>query len=318
MAMSLLRPPPPSSLNLHRPSPLSSSSSSSFSPYSHFPIHVAVSKPYLAPTTLPYALRPLSPLSPPHPLTLMLPLSYPPWDLPPPRLSSRGGASAATTSSSSISLLARYEYDSLVTRFNSSKNCDYWIGHWKGRFWAINFDAHGLRNCIFSRYDLMITRFGSSKFQIAAVFGSVVAISASWLFFSAIPTLLAFRKAAESLEKLLDVTAEELPDTMAAVRLSGMEISDLTMEISDLGHEITQGVRSSTRAVRVAEDRLRLLTNMAPVVSVQGKATLRNETETEIQGPMLARTARNLREGIVKGRAGFGVIFSIIQFSRWG
>ena len=45
----------------------------------------------------------------------------------------------------------------------------------------------------------------------------------------------AFKRAAESLEKLMDVTREELPDTMAAVRLSGMEISDLTMELSDLG-----------------------------------------------------------------------------------
>jgi len=47
--------------------------------------------------------------------------------------------------------------------------------------------------------------------------------------------LKAFKRAAESLEKLMDVTREELPDTMAAVRLSGMEISDLTMELSDLG-----------------------------------------------------------------------------------
>ncbi|XP_072972682.1 uncharacterized protein [Typha angustifolia] len=140
-----------------------------------------------------------------------------------------------------------------------------------------------------------------------------VAISASWLFFSAIPTILAFKKAAESLEKLLDVTAEELPDTMAAVRLSGMEISDLTMELSDLGQEITQGVRSSTRVVRVAEDRLRRLTTMGPMVSVQGKEIPRNE----IEGPKLARTARNLREGIMKGRAVFGVMFSITHFARW-
>ncbi|CAL9776806.1 unnamed protein product, partial [Musa acuminata subsp. burmannicoides] len=62
-----------------------------------------------------------------------------------------------------------------------------------------------------------------------------VAISAASLFFSAIPTLLAFKTAAESLEKQLDVTAEELPDTMAAVRLCGMEMSDLVMELSDLG-----------------------------------------------------------------------------------
>lgn len=76
--------------------------------------------------------------------------------------------------------------------------------------------------------------------------------------------MLAFKRAAESLEKLMDVTREELPDTMAAVRLSGMEISDLTMELSDLGQEITQGVKSSTRAVRVAEERLRRLTNRTP------------------------------------------------------
>ncbi|XP_059432132.1 uncharacterized protein LOC132165536 isoform X2 [Corylus avellana] len=96
------------------------------------------------------------------------------------------------------------------------------------------------------------------------VVACAAAVSATWLFCSAIPTLMAFKRAAESLEKLMDVTREELPDTMAAVRLSGMEISDLTMELSDLGQEITQGVRSSTRAVRVAEERLRRLTNMAP------------------------------------------------------
>lgn len=45
----------------------------------------------------------------------------------------------------------------------------------------------------------------------------------------------AFKRASESMEKLMDAVREELPDTMAAVRLSGMEISDLTMELSDLG-----------------------------------------------------------------------------------
>lgn len=60
----------------------------------------------------------------------------------------------------------------------------------------------------------------------------------------------------------MDVTREELPDTMAAVRLSGMEISDLTMELSDIGQGLTQGVRSSTRAVRLAEERLRQFSSM--------------------------------------------------------
>ncbi|THG15500.1 hypothetical protein TEA_029641 [Camellia sinensis var. sinensis] len=124
--------------------------------------------------------------------------------------------------------------------------------------------------------------------------------------------ILAFKRAAESLEKLLDVTREELPDTMAAVRLSGMEISDLTMELSDIGQEITQGVKSSTRAVRSAEEKLRRLTNMSPSASVQEVATLESTT----QGPVVARTARGMRDAIVKGRAIFQLFFTLTRFSR--
>ncbi|KAL3630158.1 hypothetical protein CASFOL_023142 [Castilleja foliolosa] len=129
--------------------------------------------------------------------------------------------------------------------------------------------------------------------QVLSFFACAAAISATWLFCSAIPTLLAFKRAAESLEKLMDATRVELPDTMAAVRLSGMEISDLTMELSDLGQEITQGVRSSTRAVRLAEERLRRLTNTNPIVEVA-------PTTPQIADPVLARSARSIREGIVK------------------
>ncbi|KAL7606473.1 hypothetical protein Lser_V15G19371 [Lactuca serriola] len=136
------------------------------------------------------------------------------------------------------------------------------------------------------------------------------AISATWLFCSAIPTLLAFKRAAESLEKLLDVTREELPDTMAAVRLSGMEISDLTMELSDLGQEITQGVKSSTRAVRLAEERLRRLTNMNPSASMQVMVPMKST------GPVVAKTARGIRENIVKSRAFMQMFFTITQFSK--
>lgn len=106
--------------------------------------------------------------------------------------------------------------------------------------------------------------FTRSHLLLLNVIACSVAVSATWLFCSAIPALLAFKRAAESMEKLLDVTREELPGTMAAVRLSGMEISDLTMELSDLGQQLTQGVRGSTRAVRLAEERLRQFTNTSP------------------------------------------------------
>ncbi|CAN1247267.1 hypothetical protein LINGRAPRIM_LOCUS3415 [Linum grandiflorum] len=63
----------------------------------------------------------------------------------------------------------------------------------------------------------------------------------------------AMGRAAVSLSKLADTAREELPSTMAAVRLSGMEISDLTLELSDLSHEITEGVNKSAKAVQAAK-----------------------------------------------------------------
>ncbi|GAB2260141.1 hypothetical protein Droror1_Dr00010996 [Drosera rotundifolia] len=154
----------------------------------------------------------------------------------------------------------------------------------------------------FCQRDLIVLNFAA--FAVAA--------SAIWLFCVAIPTLRAIKRAAESLEKLLDVTREELPDTMAAIRLSGMEISDLTMELSDLGQEITQGVRSSTRAVRVAEERIRDLTNINQAAPVQDIEIKKIGTE-----PVVARTARIMRDGVVKGRRLLRMLFTISQLSRF-
>lgn len=104
--------------------------------------------------------------------------------------------------------------------------------------------------------------FSQRHLTLLQALAVVTAICTTWLFCSAIPTFLAFKRAAESLEKLMDTAREELPDTMAAIRLSGMEISDLTTQLSDLGQEITQGVKRSTRVVRSAEEGLRRLTTM--------------------------------------------------------
>lgn len=70
---------------------------------------------------------------------------------------------------------------------------------------------------------------------------------------SAVPTLYAMARAAKALAKLADTAREELPSTMAAIRLSGMEISDLTLELSDLSQEITEGVNKSAQAVQAAQ-----------------------------------------------------------------
>ncbi|CAL1382799.1 unnamed protein product [Linum trigynum] len=83
------------------------------------------------------------------------------------------------------------------------------------------------------------------------------------LVVAAVPTLHATRRAALSLSKLADAAREELPSTMAAIRLSGMEISDLTLELSDLSHEISDGVNKSAQAVHAAEAGIRQIGTLA-------------------------------------------------------
>ncbi|RVW63061.1 hypothetical protein CK203_065299 [Vitis vinifera] len=73
----------------------------------------------------------------------------------------------------------------------------------------------------------------------------------------------AMGRAATSLAKLADTAREELPSTMAAIRLSGMEISDLTLELSDLSQEIADGVSKSTQAVQAAEAGIRQIGTLA-------------------------------------------------------
>ncbi|TVU50512.1 hypothetical protein EJB05_01885, partial [Eragrostis curvula] len=86
---------------------------------------------------------------------------------------------------------------------------------------------------------------------------TAVAVTTSVVFTGmaavAIPTMLAMRRAANSFCMLADAALEEFPSTMAAVRLSGMEISDLTLELSDLSHEIADGVNKSAKVAEAVE-----------------------------------------------------------------
>ncbi|XP_023553629.1 uncharacterized protein LOC111811121 [Cucurbita pepo subsp. pepo] len=101
----------------------------------------------------------------------------------------------------------------------------------------------------------------------ASLLLTFIALTASVAFTSlviaAVPTLNAMRRAAISLSKLADTAREELPGTMAAIRLSGMEISDLTLELSDLSQEIADGVNKSAQAVQAAEAGIRQISAVA-------------------------------------------------------
>lgn len=61
----------------------------------------------------------------------------------------------------------------------------------------------------------------------------LVAVSLTAVLVVTLPAMRELARAARSAEKLFDTLARELPPTLEAIRLTGLEISDLTDDLSD-------------------------------------------------------------------------------------
>ncbi|KAI5387862.1 uncharacterized protein LOC127101453 [Lathyrus oleraceus] len=95
--------------------------------------------------------------------------------------------------------------------------------------------------------------FSDQAFFLLAFVACTTSVAFTGLVLAAVPTLLAMRKAAISFSKLADTAREELPSTMTSIRLSVMEMNDLTLELSELSQEITEGVNKSAQALQAAK-----------------------------------------------------------------
>ncbi|CAL4906987.1 unnamed protein product [Urochloa decumbens] len=104
---------------------------------------------------------------------------------------------------------------------------------------------------------------GDPVFFLLAAVAVTTCVAFTGMVVVAIPTMLAMRRAANSFSMLADTVLEELPSTMAAVRLSGMEISDLTLELSDLSHEIADGVNKSAKVAQAVQASIGQMQNIA-------------------------------------------------------
>ncbi|KAI4976078.1 hypothetical protein ZWY2020_049685 [Hordeum vulgare] len=158
-----------------------------------------------------------------------------------------------------------------------------------------------------------VRRPGGGGLLLLSVAASAAAISANFIFFSAIPSMLECKKAAESLEKSFDLTREKLPETMASVRLVGKEIGDLSVVLSDLSQELTKVVRSSLSIVHTADAQLRQLATSAQQGTTQGVANRKKA----VGEPLVATTVREVRELIADIRSGFGAAFGITSLFTW-
>ncbi|XP_059628717.1 uncharacterized protein LOC132271380 [Cornus florida] len=151
-------------------------------------------------------------------------------------------------------------------------------------------------------------------FFLLAFIACTTSVAFTSLVIAAVPTLYAMGRAAISLSKLADTATKELPSTMAAIRLSGMEISDLTLELSDLSQEITDGVNKSTQAVQAAEAGIRQIGSFAREQTMSMIQERANLPIISLQ-PVVAGAAKKTSRAVGQARKTLMSIISRGEFS---
>lgn len=89
----------------------------------------------------------------------------------------------------------------------------------------------------------------------------LVAVSLTAVLIALIPAVLEISRAARSAEKLFDTLRREFPPTLEAIRLTGLEISELT-------DDIDRGVNRATGVVQQVDRNLETVRQQAQSVSV--------------------------------------------------
>lgn len=147
------------------------------------------------------------------------------------------------------------------------------------------------------RVGLIRMSLGDRAFFLLAFVAATTSIAFTSLVVAAIPTLLALKRTAKSLAKLADTACVELPSTMAAIRLSGLEISDLTVELSDLSQEMADSVSKSTLAVKAAGAGIKQIGAVAHEKTMSLIEERANLPEIPIQ-PFVAGAARKTSHAV--------------------
>lgn len=87
----------------------------------------------------------------------------------------------------------------------------------------------------------------------------LVAVSLTAVLIAALPALQSLGRAARSVEKLADTLSREFPPTLEAIRLTGMEISDLTDDVSEGVQSANQVVKQVDRSISNAKQQAKQL-----------------------------------------------------------
>ncbi|GFR46077.1 hypothetical protein Agub_g7543 [Astrephomene gubernaculifera] len=150
----------------------------------------------------------------------------------------------------------------------------------------------------------------------------LLCLSASAFLLACLPGLAALARTAVRAERLLAAVEAELPDTVAALRITGLEVTDCIQELGALGGELTRGVRSTAALAVAAEAGVRQGVAVAEAGVRQGVATaakVEKEARGAVEGhlastaqlsysaPLVAQAAAATRTAARKLRTGLAV-----------
>lgn len=95
----------------------------------------------------------------------------------------------------------------------------------------------------------------------------LVAVSLAAVLVALLPAVQEIARAARSIEKLADTLNRELPPTLESIRLTGMEISELTDDVTD-------GVKSAGQVVKNVDQTISSAKTQAKKVQVSTRSLL--------------------------------------------
>ena len=137
--------------------------------------------------------------------------------------------------------------------------------------------------------------------------GLVIAIfcalgsSLSAFLLALVPTLRAAANAMNEVALLAEALKEEIPDTLAAVRVSGLELTDALEEVGELTSEVTGVTKRTTRAIDMSLTTAQRFGGMV----YEGSKTMVPSAKRQVKNtvkPMVRRTANEI-ESIARERA---------------
>lgn len=108
----------------------------------------------------------------------------------------------------------------------------------------------------------------------------LVAISLTAVLVAAVPAFHELARAARSAEKLFDTLKRDLPPTLEAIRLTGLEISDLTDDVSDGVKSAAQIAKQVDRSLDRAKEQARSVEVNTRSVFTGVKAAWKNFTRS--------------------------------------